>query len=56
MLWGDGAFAEASPLGQAGGVVILRPEIAAVIRAGYAPAMPAVARDGAHAYRLAARA
>lgn len=56
VLWGDGAFAEASPLGQAGGVVILRPEIAAVIRAGYAPAMPAVARDGAHAYRLAARA
>lgn len=56
VLWGDGAFAEASPLGQAGGMVILRPEIAAVIRAGYAPAMPAVARDGAHAYRLAARA
>lgn len=56
LLWGEGAFADVSPLGQAGGTVILRPEIAGVIRAGYDRVMPAVARDAAHAYRLAARA
>jgi hypothetical protein len=55
LLWGEGAFADVSPLGQAGGPVILRPEIAGVIRAGYDRVMPAVARDAAHAYRLAAR-
>lgn len=55
LLWGEGAFAETSPLGMAGGHVILRPEIAGVIRAGYAATMPMVARDPAHAYRLAAR-
>lgn len=56
LLWGEGAFADVSPLGQAGGTVILRPEIAGVIRAGYDRVMPAVARDASHAYRLAARA
>lgn len=56
LLWGEGAFAEASPLGQAGGAVILRPEIAGVIRAAYDRVLPAVARDASHAYRLAARA
>ena len=55
LLWGEAAFAEASPLGQAGGAVILRPEIAGVIRAGYDRVIPAVARDPAHALRLAAR-
>ena len=55
LLWGDAAFAGSSPLGQAGGVVILRPDIAGVIRAGYAAVLPAVARDASHAYRLAAR-
>lgn len=56
LLWGERAFADVSPLGQAGGTVILRPEIAGVIRAGYDRVLPAVARDAAHAYRLAARA
>jgi hypothetical protein len=42
-------------LGRAGERVILRPEIGDVIRAAYAPVMPPVARDGSHAYRLAAR-
>lgn len=56
LLWGDAAFTEASPLGQAGGAVILRPEIAGVIRAGYDRMLPAVARNPSHAYRLAARA
>ena len=55
VLWGEGAFAEASPLAKVGGRVILRPEIAGVIRAGYDPVMPAVARDPAHGLRLAAR-
>ena len=55
LLWGVGALADASHLGQAGGTVILRPEIAGVIRAAYDRVMPAVARDPSHAYRLAAR-
>lgn len=54
-LWSEGAFAGASPLARAGTAVILRPEIVALIRAGYAPAMPVVARDPSHALRLAAR-
>ena len=56
LLWGEGAFAESSPLGRsAGGAILLRPEIAGVIRAGYDRLLPAVARDASHAYRLAAR-
>jgi len=55
LLWGEGAFADASPLGQVGGRVILRPEIAGVIRGAYDRVLPDVAQDAAHAYRLAAR-
>lgn len=55
LLWSDRAFAEGSPLAQVEGRVILRPEIARLIRAGYDRVLPAVARDAAHAYRLAAR-
>ncbi|MDZ4136495.1 MAG: hypothetical protein U1D06_13015 [Paracoccaceae bacterium] len=55
LLWSDRAFASASPLGMAGEVVVLRPEIAAVLRAGYDPVLPAVARDASHVLRLAAR-
>lgn len=55
LLWGDRAFAESSPLAKVGEAVILRPEIAGVIRAAYDRVMPVVARDAAHAYRLAAR-
>ena len=54
-LWSEAAFADTSPLGRVGETVILRPEIAALIRAGYAPLLPAVARDASHALRLAAR-
>ena len=54
-LWSDQAFADTSPLAVAQGRVILRPEIAALIRAAYAPMMPAVAQDPSHALRLAAR-
>ncbi len=54
-LWSDKAFADTSPLAVVQGRVILRPEIAALIRAAYAPMMPAVAQDPSHALRLAAR-
>jgi hypothetical protein len=55
VLWSDRAFVGTSPLARAGSRVILRPEIGAVIRAGYDPVLPAVARDVSHALRLAAR-
>ncbi|NEY90992.1 hypothetical protein [Tabrizicola oligotrophica] len=55
LLWGEEAFATTSPLGRAGEAVILRPDIAAVIRAAYDKVLPAVASDPSHAYRLAAR-
>ena len=56
VLWSDLAFREASPLTMAGGVAVLRPGIAGVIRAGYDPVLPGVAVDASHALRLAARA
>ena len=55
LLWSDRAFSETSPLARAGGQVVLRPDIAAVIRAGYDPVLPSVARDPSHALRLSAR-
>ncbi|MGP3697649.1 hypothetical protein [Rhodobacter sp. NSM] len=55
LLWSDRAFAETSPLARAGGQLVLRPEIAAVIRAAYDPVMPASATDASHSLRLAAR-
>lgn len=56
LLWSDAAFRDRSPLATvAGGAVILRPEIAGLIRAGYDPVMPAAADDASHALRLAAR-
>lgn len=54
-LWSDKAFAEVSPLALIDGQVILRPDVAGIIRAGYAQHMPLVARDASHAFRLAAR-
>ena len=56
VLWSDRAFDGTSPLARVGERVILRPEIGAVIRAGYDPVLPVMARDAAHALRLAARA
>lgn len=55
LLWSDRAFDGSSPLARVGEAVVLRPEIGAVIRAGYDPVMPAVAQDASHALRLAAR-
>lgn len=54
-LWSDTAFAQSSPLANAGGVAVLRPEIAAVIRAAYDPVLPHHSHDPAHALRLWAR-
>jgi hypothetical protein len=54
--WSDAAFAEASPLGRVpGGRVVLKPQVADLIRAAYDPVMPDAADDPAHALRLAAR-
>jgi len=55
LLWSDTAFQGRSILARIGDAVILRPEIAAVIRAAYDPVLPAAARDPSHALRLAAR-
>jgi len=57
LLWSDLAFTERSPLARMPetGAVILRPEIAGLIRAAYDPVLPAVADDPAHALRLFAR-
>ncbi len=55
-LWSDRAFATLSPLAKIDGHVILRPDVAALIRAGYGAHMPVVAHDPAHALRMAARA
>lgn len=56
LLWSDKAFASQSPLARTpDGTTVLRPDIAAVIRAGYDPVMPAVAQDSSHALRLSAR-
>jgi len=55
LLWSDRAFREQSPLAKINETSVLRPEIAAVIRAAYDPVMPAMDRDASHALRLAAR-
>ncbi len=55
VLWSDRAFDGASPLVRVGERVMLRPEIGGVIRAGYDPVLPVMARDPAHALRLVAR-
>jgi hypothetical protein len=53
--WGERAFAETSPLAREGERVVLRPGIAALIRAAYDPVLPAVSADPTHALRLSAR-
>lgn len=56
LLWSDMAFREQSPLAVAdGGAVILRPEIADLVRAGYDPVMPPASDDPSHSLRLSAR-
>jgi hypothetical protein len=55
LLWSDTAFRTQSPLAVAGETTILRPDIAALIRAAYDPVLPGSARDASHALRLFAR-
>ncbi|WP_299667427.1 hypothetical protein [uncultured Ruegeria sp.] len=55
LLWSDAAFRNASPLAIAGDTTVLRPDIAALIRAAYDPVLPGAAQDASHALRLFAR-
>ena len=57
LVWGEAAFAMQPPLAVLpdNGAVILRPEIAALVRASYDPVMPVAAGDKSHALRLLAR-
>lgn len=56
VLWGEGAFGAKSPLALLpDGQTILRPEIAALIKAAYDPILPPCADDPSHALRLFAR-
>lgn len=55
LLWSDLAFQAQSPLAVLDGVAVVRPVVAAVIRAAYDPVLPVVARDASHALRLMAR-
>ena len=57
LLWSQTAFRDRSPLAMLeNGTAVLRPDIAAVLRAAYDPVMPARADDPSHALRLEARA
>lgn len=55
LLWSDLAFRDRAPLVRAKGAAILRPDLGALIRAAYDPALPAASSDPTLAYRLAAR-
>jgi hypothetical protein len=55
LLWSDAAFKDKSPLAVAEGTTILRPDVAALLRAAYDPVLPPVAQDASHALRLFAR-
>lgn len=55
--WQNAAFKEQTPLGvgKESGMVIVKPPVAALVRAAYDPALPVASDDPAHAYRLYAR-
>jgi len=56
LLWSDEAFQGTSPLAVTGNdIAILKPDVAAVVRAAYDRVMPVAANDASHALRLAAR-
>ncbi len=55
LLWSDQAFTTRSPLAVAEGHTILRPDVAALIRAAYDPTLPVQSEDKSHALRLYAR-
>jgi hypothetical protein len=55
-LWSQEAFKNRAPLAVLdNGTTVMRPEIAALLRAGYDSVMPARANDASHTLRLAAR-
>jgi hypothetical protein len=55
-LWSQEAFQTRAPLAVlSNGTTVVRPEIAALLRAGYDPVMPMSCDDASHALRLAAR-
>ena len=56
LLWSDKAFNALSMLVDLGAGAVMRPEIAALIRAAYLPTLPAVSDEPSHALRLFARA
>lgn len=56
LLWSDIAFHGESAIGETGGGAVVKPDIAALIRAAYDPVLPAATTDPSHAHRLAARA
>jgi hypothetical protein len=55
LLFSESAFQDRSPLVVAGEATVVRPDIAALLRAGYDPVLPAAAKDPSHALRVAAR-
>lgn len=55
VLWSDTAFQEKSGLMVAGDTTVLRPDIAALLRAAYDPVLPPAAQDASFALRLFAR-
>lgn len=56
LLWSDRAFLGEAPLLRGHeGAALLRPDLAALIRAAYDPVLPVMASDPSHALRLAAR-
>lgn len=55
LAWAEGAWASRAPLARANGVAVLRPEVAALIRAAYDRRLPVASSDPSHALRLFAR-
>lgn len=57
LLWSPGAFKTTSPIGliETNNMAIVRPSVAALIRAAYDNTMPDTAGDKSHALRLSAR-
>jgi len=56
LVWSDLAFQNASPLVvRENGETVLRPEIAALLKAAYDPTMPLKSNSPSHALRMAAR-
>lgn len=55
LLWSEPGLRAVPPLVQVAGQAVLRPEVAALIRAAYDPVLPSASRDPTHALRLFAR-